>query len=264
MTMVPDVRCEWVGPGSAVCGDAAMHLIRFQIRHHAQWYRYVCTAHHHEGAGRAPSEFSSWPLVLDARSVSLFCGALSGWLVDPVLRDLLAAHVAGDEAAGIVALDLAEQRGLHEGRWERVEVEWPRADAHEHVWLKWVRGDESRAFVPVAIAPGLIRRCPCGMFEHEHDGALLRRTVAASVRASLEERLEALVRSNVCDDEQCDMPRGHAGDHYTRWDAGHGNIGEESWSDEDRFACTDCGTNGHGYHVCPGRLGENDGDDASA
>jgi hypothetical protein len=108
-----------------------------------------------EAAGRMPISFLS---LSDARAmveneigrrgldprtpfaVSLFLGALAGWSTgspedDAKLARLHEEHVQG--GTPIALLDLAEERGLHEGGWQRpaMQVEWPRGERHEHVSL---------------------------------------------------------------------------------------------------------------------------------
>lgn len=117
-------------------------------------------------------------------SVSILCGALAGAL-DATLSALIAAYVAesargGDAPSGAVALDLAEQRGYatEHAMWPTERREWLEVTGrHEHVWLSWRSGDEERAYSEPPEKK--IRRCPCGMFEHEVPG-----TWAAEVPAS--------------------------------------------------------------------------------
>lgn len=102
-------------------------------------------------------------------SVSLMCGAIAGWIDDILARLII------DHESPIAALDLAEQRQLDRpGAWLRVEVSWPEARGHEHTWLPWRSGDDHRAmqtaveiFGSIAALPASIRRCTCGVFEHE-------------------------------------------------------------------------------------------------
>jgi hypothetical protein len=261
----PDIRCDWARLTAAHCVDQATNVLRFETGDSACY----CDAHtariHH--ASRVA------PLIRSPLHVSLFLGGLSGW-VDALLASLIAAATL-DPAVAPVLLDLAEVRGLHlVGSWEARSVEWPRVDRHEHRWIAWERGDEERCWQTIESFGGASRlrrnvhRCPCGMFEHEHaqlrDDGLSEES--ARTYADLRRRYggSPTVEERPCDDRDCDMPLGHAGDHYTRWDAGHGNVREESWSDDDRFACLDCGANGHGYHVCPGRPGESDIEEATA
>ncbi len=113
-------------------------------------------------------KFAAREVVL---SVSILCGALHGSPFDPLLLDLLRAHLAGDEATLPVLLDRAEHVGLgRPGNWARVEVDWPVIARHEHVWLPWMHGDESREMRHNLDDAVMIARCPCGEFEHErHD-----------------------------------------------------------------------------------------------
>ena len=102
-------------------------------------------------------------------SASLFCGALSGWLVDPMLRSLLGAHIAGDTAALPVLLDLAEERGLDQpGNWQRVELEWPAATGHGHVWLPCESGIDADRLARYQYVFGSVRRCTCGLLEKDY------------------------------------------------------------------------------------------------
>jgi hypothetical protein len=112
----------------------------------------------------------------DNLSVSLFCGGLAGCLSavrsrsGVTLADLVAAITPDDDTAIGPALDLAEERGLDvPGAWPVVEREWPRIERHEHRWLPWETGDEDRAIgePPDGPWPGTVRRCTCGVFEHE-------------------------------------------------------------------------------------------------
>jgi len=106
-------------------------------------------------------------------SVALFCGALAGAL-PPTMRDLLAAHVAGDATAWPVLRDLALERGFGTdlAQWlppAQCQA-WIETGPHEHAWLKWYSGDRARA-ARECVIPGdldFIRRCTCGMFEHEY------------------------------------------------------------------------------------------------
>lgn len=105
----------------------------------------------------------------DILSVALFCGALAGAL-DDKLRAVIADYIAHGDPSPL--LDLAEQRGLHEGGYgpERYE-KWEEATPHEHAWLPWESGDAERT---LGVFPGFrdasrFRRCPCGVFEHEDE-----------------------------------------------------------------------------------------------
>lgn len=99
-------------------------------------------------------------------SVSLLCVGLHGSL-DVTLRALLAQHIAGDDSADNIALDLAEQHGYDTpGMLPVASVQWPIIEQHEHTWMPWRSGEIVRARRRMG-QPRMVRRCPCWMFEHE-------------------------------------------------------------------------------------------------
>lgn len=162
----PDIGCDWRNPFNDRCGMPASWRLEFRIM--APWCIYVCELHLTKGRELEPVRSVAAPLLRDPRITSLLCCSLHGPL-DPVLSRLIAAYVAGDSAAGAIALDLAEERGYHEpGRLPVGEVEWPVIEEHEHTWLPWRSGDERRASTGVfALGKWKVRRCPCGAFEYE-------------------------------------------------------------------------------------------------
>lgn len=201
-------------------------------------------------------------------AVSIGVAGIAGWLVDSKLVALLAAYINGDEESGQIALDRAHELGLHEGGALPVEVKWPKIKPHEHTWLPWARGDDERAMRTAAAAygaisalPCTIRRCTCGLFEHEQcfmcgapaevmlrfQGEDRREPVCfhhwrtEEYRYSWAERLPGRDtpaflpesgEAGPCEDRRCDLPRGHVGAHYARWYAGHGNTDENWWDDD--------------------------------
>ncbi len=114
----------------------------------------------------------------DILSVSLMLCGLAGSLPADAAR-LLADYVRGDAPALSPLLDLAEERGWHTpgNLPQPVGVEWPEATGHEHVWMPWRSGDRARTILE---APGSVRRCPCGLFEHEREA--LRRGAEMGLR----------------------------------------------------------------------------------
>lgn len=134
-------------------------------------------------------------------SVCLFVGALAGAL--PVeARRLIAAYCATkpdehDPYALLGLVDLVEERGLTGplAQWAEERQGWLEVTEHEHVWLPWVSGDEKRALRDCLGPPDfdLIRRCTCGMFEHE-TRRRSRKTLTAAARRRLDEIRDRAVR----------------------------------------------------------------------
>lgn len=84
-------------------------------------------------------------------------------------------------------------------------------DVHEHRWLPFGHGVDSHGVPRVATVYSDWRRCTCGVFEHE----------------------EFTHSERNCRDPGCERERGHPGPHRARYYAGHGNIDEQEWEDED-------------------------------
>lgn len=114
-------------------------------------------------------------LVRDPRVAAVICAAIAG-----VRDDRLLALNAADPAEAMVLLDHFEEIGAHlpEFRWPEQEPrEWLEVERHEHRWLvvlRWQRDDDDRVKRAVATIIGPVRRCTCGMFEHEARGDLER------------------------------------------------------------------------------------------
>jgi hypothetical protein len=94
-------------------------------------------------------------------SVSILCLSLHGSLAHAPapIRALLASAISGDMEAAAVLLDAVEERGA-------VEVDWPVREEHRHVWLKYTAQVES-LFRYWRGEP--LRRCTCGIFQHDHE-----------------------------------------------------------------------------------------------
>ncbi len=111
-----------------------------------------------------------------------------------VERRLIEAIVSGDDDARVVYSDMLEERGdLAQAMFLRfdpakLDPEWLSA-------LGWVVGGHS-----------ILRSAEPGC----NPGTRPSRYIDVQ-----------------CDDPGCELPRGHLGQHYHRWDADHGNIGEE-------------------------------------
>lgn len=147
-------------------------------------------------------------------SVCLLVGALAGAL--PIeARRLIAAYCAGDADALLALADLVEERGLTGplAQWAEERQGWLEATGHEHVWLPWVSGDGDRA-IWASRGPSNfdgVRRCTCGVFEHEH--------------------------SRPCADANCQREFGHHGLHMSRsWDAQAGLEIVDEWGNVDEHA----------------------------
>lgn len=241
----------WVNlPRDVQCGACAL-AVATPLR----WETVGRSAKRQEIQAEVSKLSRSHATTLHILSVSLFCGALAGAL-DPTLADLIA-----DSAGHAVALDLAEERGMHEPgyRWPEGERRgWREVDEHgtgnnPHVWLPVPNGvhvwhDFADGAVTLMEAP--LEQCPCGRYAHGGRGA--RQEVRQSSGRIVVGEIDAVDdwSPDSCHDPRCDMPRGHSGDHYRRWYAGHGNISEESWPDgADPDAAEDPSTisAAHGY-----------------
>jgi hypothetical protein len=162
-------------------------------------------------------------------SGSLFLAGLAGWL-PAAARDLVAA-VCADPGAVPVLLDFAEECG----EWARVEVEWPRIERHEHVWMAWERGDDERAIR--GVAPGdEIWRCTCGVFDREDgDGPLLTFTATdgsgrqVAMTEGAYHRGDPFPDDEDCPEPRCDRGRNHRGDHHAHRADERGNSVHEFW-----------------------------------
>lgn len=103
----------------------------------------------------------------------LFCGALAGAWTPDMVRLLEQWLHDEDDAARDVLLDAAGQMGLGEppiegqpSPWGDQRREWLAVTGrHEHVWLPY-RPAFPSSFKTFLGQP--FRRCPCGVFEHEH------------------------------------------------------------------------------------------------
>ena len=176
--MEPDIRCEWRNVTGHACAAQATASVRFAgpgsrlaalCDEHANRWSGALRDHNH------PVRIE--PLCRDPRPLALLCGALAG-AIPPDVRDVIADYIAHDrlgQADPSPLLDLAEQRGLHEGGYgpERYE-EWAERDAHgigdnPHVWLPVHREADGRRW----ISP-VWKRCPCGEYEGD-DGKPWRR-----------------------------------------------------------------------------------------
>lgn len=147
-------------------------------------------------------------------SVCLLVGAIAGAL--PVeARRLIAAYCAGDADALLALADLVEERGLTGplAQWAEERQGWLEVTEHEHVWMPWVSGDGVCA-IWASRGPSNfdgVRRCTCGVFEHEH--------------------------SRPCADANCQREFGHHGLHMSRsWDAQAGLEIVDEWGNVDEHA----------------------------
>lgn len=179
--MEPDIQCEWHLYTSDRCSSRA-DLIAYYfggnefLKGSARCGRHVPVV----------SDARTAPLIRDPRPIAIMLLGIHG-----SLDERLAALIAEPPAtgAGAVAIDLAEERGYHDGPLPVADVDRPRIERHEHVWftVRDARG------VPVS-APTL-RQCPCGMFEHEavrdiHDDRV--DAVLYAIRATLDPNLAML------------------------------------------------------------------------
>lgn len=164
----PDVRCEWRSTHNMpVCSAPAYWSAHLASRH--RWTPIaLCDAHCElERPRNVRTTFQ--PLLRDPRVALCAILGMLGMLgiarADPKLYALL----AGDAADFAVALDHVEEHALYERAWPRVEVAWlPVTGRHEHAWLPWRSGSE-RSLAMLARPAGEVRRCTCGVFEHEVD-----------------------------------------------------------------------------------------------
>ncbi|MFZ9501544.1 MAG: hypothetical protein ACO27F_08220, partial [Beijerinckiaceae bacterium] len=75
---------------------------------------------------------------------------------------------------------------------------WPSARPHDHTWLPWRSGDERPSTTAFTKGGIPIRRCPCGVFEHEHE--------SLSVLNGMLERGEVHIRGEAYEQVWTDEP----------------------------------------------------------
>lgn len=250
--------CVYVGYGETGCGRGiephdygesfgiAEHVARWSawrlLPRPAQCFR--CVEHLDTKTGRKRLEPFRGETTHASRdqelAVSLLCAALAGsWTAD--MRALLV-----DPDGVPVLLDLAEQCL---GVWPVVACEWPVVERHEHVWLKWRSGDRARATRDCAIPGDLdwIRRCPCGVFEHEDrrtsdpNESIVPEWDACSACGSPrhpDSRRHCGAPACIehvgddCHDRNCQREAGHGGPHMSRtWDSWNTQEIVDEWGD---------------------------------